>query len=54
MFTINSMYDLFKNGIISVLTPKSNNYSYVKNNIENNNNKSQVLDEPKAVVIIGR
>ena len=54
MFTINSMYDLFKNGIISVVTPKSNNYSYIKNNIENNNNTSQVLDERKAVVIIGR
>ena len=54
MFTINSMYDMFKNGIISVVTPKSNNYSYVKNNIENNNNTSQVLDERKAVVIIGR
>ena len=54
MFTINSMYDMFKNGIISVVTPKSNNYSYIKNNIENNNNTSQILDERKAVVVIGR
>lgn len=45
---------MFKNGIISVVTPKSNNYSYIKNNIENNNNTSQILDERKAVVIIGR
>ena len=57
MFTINSMYDIFKNGATSVVTQKSQNYQYFKsqkNNPENNNNLSQVLDERKAIVIIGR
>ncbi len=56
MFTINSMYDIFKNGVTSIVTQKSQNYLYVKNNKENNNNNnlSQILDERKAIVIIGR
>ena len=55
MFTINSMYDIFQNGATSVVTQKSKNYLYIKNTQENNNNNlSQVLDERKAVVIIGR
>ena len=55
MLTINSMNDLFKNGIPSVITPKTNNYLTLKNNNENNNNNnSQIIDERKAVVIIGR
>ena len=55
MFTLNSMYDIFQNGATSVVTQKSKNYLYLKNNQENNNNNlSQVLDERKAVVIIGR
>ena len=57
MFTINSMYDIFKNGAKTIVTPKSQNYQYFKNqknNPENNNNLSQVLDERKAIVIIGR
>ena len=55
MFTINSMYDIFQNGATSVVTQKSKNYLYLKNNQENNNNNlSQVLDERKAIVIIGR
>ena len=54
MFTINSMYDIFKNGATSVIMPKTNNYLSIKNNLENNNNNSQVIDERKAVVIIGR
>ena len=55
MFTINSMYDILKNGVTSIITPKSNNYSYFKNNYENNNNNSShILDERKAVIIIGR
>ncbi len=54
MFTINSMYDIYQNGITSVITPKSQNYLYFKNNQENINNKSQILDERKAIVIIGR
>ena len=52
MFTINSMYDIFQNGVTSVITPKSQNYLYFKNN--EINNKSQILDERKAIVIIGR
>jgi hypothetical protein len=31
MFTINSMYDIYQNGITSVITPKSPNYLYLKN-----------------------
>ena len=54
MFTINSMNDIFKNGVTSVVMPKSNNYLSIKNNYENNNNNSQLLDERKAVVLIGR
>ena len=54
MFTINSMYDIFQNGATSVVTQKSQNYLYIKNTQENNNNLSQVLDERKAIVIIGR
>ena len=54
MFTINSMYDILQNGIKSIITQKSKNYLYMKNSQENNSNSSQVLDERKAVVIIGR
>ena len=57
MFTINSMYDVFKNGVTSIVTQKSQNYQYFKsqkNNQENINNSSQILDERKAIVIIGR
>jgi len=56
MFTINSMYDMFKNGATSYITPKSINYEIVKNRYENskNLNKSQILDDRKAAVIIGR
>ena len=56
MFTINSMYDIYKNGITSVIMPKTNNYLSIKNNYENNinNNNSQIIDERKAVVLIGR
>jgi len=55
MFTINSMYDIYKNGVTSVIMPKTNNYLSIKNNYENNNiNNSQIIDERKAVVLIGR
>jgi hypothetical protein len=54
MFTINSMYDIYQNGITSVITSKSKNYLYIKNNQDNFCNKSQILDERKAIVIIGR
>ena len=58
MFTINSMYNIFQNGATSVVTQKSQNYQFIKNrrnNSDNNdNNVSQVLDERKAIVIIGR
>ena len=56
MFTINSMYNIFQNGATSVVTPKSQNYQLIKNrrNNSDNDNLSQVLDERKAIVIIGR
>ena len=54
MFTINSMYDIYKNGVTSVIMPKTNNFISIKNNYENNNNNSQIIDERKAVVLIGR
>ena len=54
MFTINSMYDIFKNGATSVIMPKTNNFLSIKNNNENNSNSSQIIDERKAVVLIGR
>jgi hypothetical protein len=55
MLTINSMYDIYKNGITSVIMPKTNNFLTIKNNYENNNNNnSQIIDERKAVVLIGR
>ena len=54
MFTINSMYDIYKNGVTSVIMPKTNNFSLIKNNYENNNKNSQIIDERKAVVLIGR
>ena len=54
MFTINSMYDIFKNGITSVIMPKTNNFMAIKNSIENNNNNSRIIDERKAVVLIAR
>ena len=56
MFTINSMYDIYNNGVTSVILPKNNNYLSIKNNYENTNkcNNSQLLDERKAVVLIGR
>ena len=53
MFTINSMYDVYQNGFTQVITTKSNNYNYFKNNYDKNNT-SKILDERKAVVIIGR
>ena len=62
MFTINSMCDIFNDGPKSIITPKSKNFNYLKNqqdknsnNTNNtNNNISQVLDPRKAIVIIGR
>ena len=57
MFTINSMYDIYNNGPKSIITQKSKNYSYIKNQQENNannNNTSQILDTRKVIVIIGR
>jgi hypothetical protein len=49
------MYDIYKNGITSVIMPKTNNFLTIKNNYENNNNNnSQIIDERKAVVLIGR
>ena len=56
MFTINSMYNIFQNGATSVVTLKSQNYQLIKNrrNNSDNDNLSQVLDERKAIVIIGR
>ena len=56
MFTINSMYNIFQNGATSVVTLKSQNYQIIKNrrNNSDNDNLSQVLDERKAIVIIGR
>ena len=53
MFTINSMYDILKNGITSVITTKSDNYSIIKKNYDKNNS-SKIIDERKAVIIIGR
>ena len=54
MFTINSMNDIYSNGVTTVITSKSINYSYYKNNYEKNNNSSKILDERKAVILIGR
>ena len=67
MFTINSMYDIYKNGPMSIIMPKSKNYySSLKknNNIQNNNNNninsginnnsSQIIDNRQAVIIIAR
>ena len=70
MFTINSMYDIYKNGPMNIIMPKSKNYlSLKKNNIGNNNgivnntqnnknnninNTSQIVDERQAVIIIAR
>ena len=65
MFTINSMYDIYKNGPMSIIMPKSKNYySSLKknNNIQNNNNinsginnnSSQIIDNRQAVIIIAR
>ena len=56
MFTINSMYNIFQNGATSVVTLKSQNYQLIKNrrNNSDNDNLSHVLDERKAIVIIGR
>ena len=53
MFTINSMYDIFQNGVTSVITTKSSNYSIIKKNYDKNNS-SKIIDERKAVIIIGR
>ena len=53
MFTINSMYDIFQNGVTSVITTKSSNYSLIKKNYDKNNS-SKIIDERKAVIIIGR
>ena len=52
MFTINSMYDIYKNGLTQVIMPKKDNFLSIKNKYEKNN-ISQIIDEIKAVVIIG-
>ena len=52
MFTINSMYDIYKNGLTQVIMPKTDNFLSIKNKYEKNN-ISQIIDEIKAVVIIG-
>ena len=69
MFTINSMYDIYKNGPMNIIMPKSKNYLSLKknNNINNNNlgnnninininntNSSQIIDDRQAVIIIAR
>ena len=42
MFTINSMYDIYKNGPMNIVMTKSKNYLSLKksNNIDNNNNNN--------------
>ena len=68
MFTINSMYDIYKNGPMNIIMPKSKNYLSLKknnnNNLGNNNNNinnninntnsSQIIDDRQAVIIIAR
>ena len=58
MFTINSMYDIFKNRVTPIITPKSEGYSILKSKFEKNKNNpiniSQILDERKVIVIIAR
>ena len=67
MFTINSLYDIYKNGPTSVIIPKSkiynslkkklqnkNNANYINMNYNNNLNNSQIIDERQAVIIIAR
>ena len=64
MFTINSMYDIYKNGPMSIIMPKAKNYSSLKKTNSNNNlnntqndkmnNNSQVVDDRQAVIIIAR
>ena len=67
MFTINSMYDIYKNGPMSIIMPKSKNYLSLKkanslenklnhnnNNNNNQNNTSQMVDDREAVIIIAR
>ena len=54
MLTINSKYDIYKNGATPVIMPKSSNYYAIKYNPEYKLNKSHILDERKAVVIISR
>ena len=62
MFTINSMYDIYKNGPMNIIMPKSKNYSLKKNNnnnIQNSNsnninNNSQIIDDRQAVILIAR
>ena len=70
MFTINSMYDIYNSGPMSVIMPKSKNYLSIKKtiksdnnniniNMNNNNNKlsksdSKIIDDRQAVIIIAR
>ena len=69
MFTINSMYDIYKNGPMNIIMPKLKNYLSLKknnsnnnnnsnnanmNNNNNNNNNSQIIDDRQAVIIIAR
>ena len=54
MITINSKYDIYKNGSTPVIMTKSNNYLAYKNKLGNEFNKSHIIDERKAVIIIAR
>ena len=61
MFTINSMYDIYKNGPMSIIMPKAKNYLSLKKNITGNNNNtkqsmndSKIIDDRQAVIIIAR
>ena len=60
MFTINSMYDIYKNGPMSIIMPKAKNYLSLKKNITGNNNTKQsmndskIIDDRQAVIIIAR
>ena len=61
MFTINSMYDIYKNGPMSIIMPKAKNYLSLKKSITGNNNNtkqsmndSKIIDDRQAVIIIAR
>ena len=63
MFTINSMYDIYNNGPMSVIMPKSKNYSSLNktakvsnnsSNIKLSNSDSKIIDDRQAVIIIAR